>query len=84
MLRCCAGASVTSRPPMKMRPPSAVQPGHWQDVSATKPIFDVTKVMFSRRTMKAVDDVSSALAADKLEIFAIVGEPAPASRPSPR
>ncbi|MGF6232967.1 ABC-type glutathione transport system ATPase component [Inquilinus ginsengisoli] len=39
----------------------------------------VTKVfpvggLFSRRSMKAVDDVSLALAADKPEIFAIVGE----------
>ncbi len=39
----------------------------------------VTKVfpvggLFSRRSMKAVDDVSFALAADKPEIFAIVGE----------
>ena len=30
--------------------------------------------LFSRRTMKAVDDVNFALAADKPEIFAIVGE----------
>ena len=30
--------------------------------------------LFSRRTMKAVDDVNFSLSADKPEIFAIVGE----------